>query len=67
MKHLKVIHPINAMTVYGKLGRYSYTISDPQHYTEVTGGIHAPTALSLEKGPKMSLGGLHCRSEDFGE
>jgi hypothetical protein len=67
MKHLKIIHPMHAMTVYGKLGSYSYTISDPRHYTEVIGGIHAPTALSPEKGPKMPLGGFHCRSGDFGE
>jgi hypothetical protein len=67
MNHLKIIHLTYAMTVYRKVGRYSSTIFDPRHYIEVSGGLHAPATLSPEKGPEVTLGGLHCRSKNFGE
>jgi len=55
------------MRVYGKLGRYSYFISDPRHYTEVSGAFDAPAALCPEKGPVLPLDELHCRCRDFAE
>jgi hypothetical protein len=58
------------MKVYGEW-MYRSTFSWPQNYLDVSGQLHAPTALTLGKGPQYPLDrrlvGLQSRSGELGE